>query len=244
MKLNQLIENEESEPKLHTFYEENHVIWNYIIFNAIWANFGKEHWVMRKFKNYINGGGKDVKLQGIGFIESDPEIFREVRHECYDDFKNVKINGDTVGFDGYGFSIYCYDYLGKPPFKFAFEEFNSFAIYKNCKTLTEFPDWVPPHIHALQIGGANIHSLKGIEKIVKRCFRMDFSDTPIKSHVLGIAKIEGIDSVDFDFSKELTNIMNTHLHDPNPAGSDDFKIDILELQSDMIDAGFSEYAKL
>lgn len=243
MKINQLLENEEG-PKTRTFYEDHPVIWNYIIFNSIWANFGKEHWVMKKFMEYLNGPGKDVELQGIGFLESDHSIYREVRQEGISEFQHVKIAGDTVSFDGYGYAIYCYDYLGKPPFKFANEEFNSFAIYKNCETLTELPDWIPPYIWSFQIGYANIHSLKGIEKIIKRCGQMTFTDTPIKSHILGIAKIEGIDSVEFDFSKELTNIMNQHIHDPNPNGSDDFKIDIFELQSDLIDAGFSEYAKL
>ena len=238
MKLDTLLE---ASPEY--FFDENE-IWNYILYNAITATYARAHWFTKEFQEYLAGPGKDQKLQAIEFLKSSDKAYNDIKFQIKDDLRHIKIAGDTVSFDGYGYSIYCYDQLGKPPFKFADEEFNTFAIYKNCDTLTEIPDWIPPHIWGFQIGHANISSLKGIDKIIKRCGQMTFTDTPIKSHVLGIAKIEGIDNVGFDFNKELTNIMNQHIHDPDPNGSDNFKIDLLELQSDLIDAGFSEYAKL
>jgi len=93
--------------------------------------------------------------------------------------------------------------------------------------------------------GRNIHasnnkfeSLKDIEKHIKKMKGvLLLMGCPIKSHVLGLLKIDGLRGVGFDTQfvpSEVNEILNRHLKNGK---------DLLDCQSELIDAGFYEYAK-
>ena len=63
--------------------------------------------------------------------------------------------------------------------------------------------------------------------------KIDFSKNKISSHVLGLLKIKGLKHVKLS-NKKVETIINKYL----PEG------DILECQSELMDAGLEEYAKL
>ena len=89
--------------------------------------------------------------------------------------------------------------------------------------------------------GNRITSLKDIHKHVKELkggafpaeAEFNAKDNPIASHVLGLLKIKGLKHFFCD-NAEVEEIINKYL----PEG------DIFECQSELIDAGFEEYAKL
>ena len=87
---------------------------------------------------------------------------------------------------------------------------------------------------------ARITNLKDIHKTFKRIDgSLSFIETPVKSHALGILKIEGLKSVFVDSSEskfeKAIEIISKYV------GS---KGDILDCQSDLIDADLEEYAQL
>jgi nicotinamide mononucleotide adenylyltransferase len=87
-------------------------------------------------------------------------------------------------------------------------------------------------------------SLKGIEKHIQEVEGfdgIDFTENPIKSHVLGLLKIKGLKKVWFarfgvgtQYIKDLEKIVNKYL----PEG------DILDCQEELIVAGYDAYAQL
>jgi hypothetical protein len=78
-----------------------------------------------------------------------------------------------------------------------------------------------------------IENLHDIHKHLQSCVQLVLTDNPIKSHVLGLLKIEKLTSVELDNSK-VEEIINKYL----PLG------DIFACQEELIEAGFEEYAKL
>jgi hypothetical protein len=88
-------------------------------------------------------------------------------------------------------------------------------------------------------------SLQGIHKIIKEVNgELAFSNNPIKSHVLGVLLIKGVTGIELDYKGESTllwhvrDILNTHL--PNAMGNKG----VLACQSELLDAGFDEFAQL
>ena len=81
-------------------------------------------------------------------------------------------------------------------------------------------------------------SLHDIHKIIKK-INGDFwaQDNPITSCVLGVLLIEGCTKIEID-NKKVQNIINKYL--PNHRG---FSA-VIECQSELLDAGYDEYAKL
>jgi hypothetical protein len=78
-------------------------------------------------------------------------------------------------------------------------------------------------------------SLQGIHKQIKQIGNIaDFRKNTIKSHVLGLIRIERLKKVFFD-DDELTKIINKHLQDGR---------DVMACQDELIDAGLDEYAQL
>jgi hypothetical protein len=84
-------------------------------------------------------------------------------------------------------------------------------------------------------------SLSGIHKQLKDCYQLDIEKNPIKESVLGLLLIKGL----YDFSFEgvpakaydaIYLIMKHHRHEE--AG------DVLEAKAELIEKGFSQYAKL
>ena len=78
-------------------------------------------------------------------------------------------------------------------------------------------------------------SLAGIHKIVKEIHGFaNFYDNPIKSNVLGLMRIKGLTRVILA-NKQVENILNKYLTGDR---------DIIKCQSELLDAGLEEYAKL
>lgn len=77
-------------------------------------------------------------------------------------------------------------------------------------------------------------SLHNIHKQITMCKLMDFANNPIKSHVLGLLKIKGLDIVMFNNVSGLEKIISKYL----PEG------DLIECQQELIEAGLEEYAQL
>lgn len=91
-------------------------------------------------------------------------------------------------------------------------------------------------------GNDRITSLKDVHKQIKRINAkghgkglFDVSYGKLKSNVLGVLLIDGVKEVYFD-NKEVTEIINKHLRGGNR--------DILDCQSELIEAGLEEYAQL
>ena len=80
-----------------------------------------------------------------------------------------------------------------------------------------------------------IDSLRGIQKYVKTIKgTADFTNNPIKSHVLGLLEIDGLKSVMLD-NKKVAAIINKHLKGDK---------DVIACQEELIDAGFEDFAQL
>jgi hypothetical protein len=80
----------------------------------------------------------------------------------------------------------------------------------------------------------DLTSLHNIHKIISRIDkRLDLWGNPIKSHVLGLLKIKDLKEVELD-NIEVEKIINKYLPEGN----------IIECQSELIEAGFEEYAQL
>jgi hypothetical protein len=78
-------------------------------------------------------------------------------------------------------------------------------------------------------------SLKGIHKQIKHIGAVaEFDGNPIKSHVLGLLKIDGLQEVMLD-AKAVQRIINRHLEGDR---------DIFACQEELIEAGFPEFAQL
>ncbi len=111
--------------------------------------------------------------------------------------------------------------------------------------LTSF-DGLPSHInHALiAVGLPEITSLKGINKIVKHLNGSFKCPSSITSHLLSAAAIKGLAEILTDNNKASSELMeaigmvNTYLDKPVE------ERDLLELQEQMIDAGFDKLALL
>ena len=81
----------------------------------------------------------------------------------------------------------------------------------------------------------NLTSLAGIHKIIKEIHGCaDFNGNLIKSNVLGLMRIKGLTRVILD-NKQVQNILNKYLKGDR---------DIIKCQSELLDAGLEEYAKL
>ena len=78
-------------------------------------------------------------------------------------------------------------------------------------------------------------SLAGIHKIIKEIHGAAyFRSNPIKSSVLGLMRIKGLTKVFLD-NKQVMDILNKYLEGDR---------DIIKCQSELLDAGLEEYAKL
>ncbi len=81
----------------------------------------------------------------------------------------------------------------------------------------------------------NLTSLHNIHKQIKHIGRwVAFEDNPIKSHVLGLLLIDGLQKVFLDNMK-VRVIINKHLKGDR---------DIFACQEELIEAGYEEYAQL
>jgi hypothetical protein len=82
-------------------------------------------------------------------------------------------------------------------------------------------------------------SLKGIEKILKKMNGTfyAYNNNPLKSHVIGLLLVPGCKKVRLD-NDQVQEILNRHLK--SPFGNKR----VIECQSELLDAGLDEWAKL
>lgn len=94
----------------------------------------------------------------------------------------------------------------------------------------------PKYINGtLNISDNLLSNLKDIHKHIQEVGQIIMlTGNPLKSHVLGLLKIEELTSIIFSDNVKLERIINKYL----PEG------DIFECQQELIDAGFEEYAQL
>lgn len=87
-------------------------------------------------------------------------------------------------------------------------------------------------------GDNKLTSLGGIHKIIKKMNGVFYArDNDIKSHVLGLLLIPGCEKVDLD-NNGVQKILNKYL--PNTGGNQW----VMQCQTELIEAGYREYAKL
>ena len=89
--------------------------------------------------------------------------------------------------------------------------------------------------HNLWAARNNLTSLHNIHKHLKYVgISIGFKHNPIKSHVLGLLLIDGLQKIFLD-NKEVEDIINKHLKNGR---------DIFACQEELIEAGFDEFANL
>ena len=104
--------------------------------------------------------------------------------------------------------------------------------YNNLTSLAGAPSVVKGNFFC---ANNKLTSLAGIHKIIKEIHGYaDFDDNPIKSSVLGLMRIKGLTKVYLD-NKQVMGILNKYLKGDR---------DIIKCQSELLDAGFEEFAKL
>ena len=92
----------------------------------------------------------------------------------------------------------------------------------------------PKFLEAGRFDNNKLTSLHNIHKQLPSVgYSLSFIDNPIKSHVLGLLKIKGLEIVGLD-NQELEAIINKHLPEGN----------IFDCQAELEDAGLEAYAQL
>jgi Leucine-rich repeat (LRR) protein len=148
---------------------------------------------------------------------------------CYDN-KLTSLEGGPVEIKDGGYS--CSDNLLTSLLGCPTEIKGTFNCYNNkLSSLAGFPAKLDGRGNCY---GNNLTSLQGIHKQLKEAKSLDFSANPIKSHVLGLLKIKGLETIELS-RKGVQDIINKHL-----AG----ERDVMACQDELMDAGFEEYAKL
>ena len=107
-----------------------------------------------------------------------------------------------------------------------------YCSYNNLTSLEGAPSVVN---NDFSCDNNKLTSLAGIHKIIKEIHGYaTFDNNPIKSNVLGLMRIKGLTKVYLD-NKQVMDILNKYLTGDR---------DIIRCQSELLDAGLEEYAKL
>ena len=108
-----------------------------------------------------------------------------------------------------------------------------FSCFNNdISSLEGAPEFIGGHFNCHT---NNLTSLHNIHKQIKHIGgHVSFENNPIKSHVLGLLLIDGLQLVFLDI-EEVEKILNKHLKGDR---------DIFACQEELIEAGFDEYAQL
>lgn len=150
-----------------------------------------------------------------------------------------------------GNEVYCehailrsLDKIGPPPFKFKKVD-HVFSI-TDCKTLQQAEPWFPEEAKIIKISNCPNFSVSGIDKHVKKCNEFGVIGDDAQGGVLGLLNIKGLSFVRLDIpsdtkkSKTLNDILFRYLEN-----SDEYEGgDIMDCQSELLDAGLKEFAKL
>lgn len=159
-------------------------------------------------------------------------------------FDRFQINGSKVS---HSEDVYLYEIDRVPvPEGIKFTKTRDFEISQKSTTIKEIPEWLPTECQNLCLFGTSITSLKGLDKIVKKCETLEFAKRygPIKSknkvehlvtHLLTVFKINGFKKLTIQGMEKECAIINKHLTEGR---------DMLDCQGELIDAGFIECAKI
>jgi Leucine-rich repeat (LRR) protein len=112
------------------------------------------------------------------------------------------------------------------------EKINGDCFY-NINQITSLNGCPKEVVGVLDLSNNKLKDLHDIHKHIKSCGRIDVAKNPIKSHILGLLKIENLEKVFLD-NKDVKEIINKYL----PLG------DIFACQSELIESGYEEFAKL
>lgn len=161
--------------------------------------------------------------------------------ECFD-VTNKKLRSDV-----WDLKIQARQYLHDPKFYWPFGEtkLGNLHILQNGTTLLTMDDWteVPSSITWCVLGGVNIASLKGIERLTKLkhiTLEAANASTVATGGLLRLLKCPSLDDIFINMTyveqrtRAALRIINKHLKDKN----------IPECQQELIEEGFEEYAKL
>ncbi len=233
MKLNHLFES--------AFDEK--AAWDYIYRDCLLEN------SYSSFKEFLRSkDGKAAKYKAHAFLES-------VSAQEKTDFKNfndfltaIKFEGNVLNTTS-SLSFYHYDELGGPPPFMIGDVQREFRIDRNAKTLADIPDWFPRKCRSLVLNYTGVNTFHNIHKVVKECKIITVNMTPVKSSIVGLMLIEGLEKVELGVTDEMVNahpidgayndlekIINNNLK-KNPK-------DVFEFQEELIVGGWKEYAKL
>lgn len=156
---------------------------------------------------------------------------------------DAKVEGNQVS--ATNFSIRSLDEIGDPPFSFDVID-RAFTII-DSKNLSKPEPWFPKSAGFIRISSCPNFTLTGIDKYVKSCGEFGIVGENTKGGVLGLLKIKGLNFVRLDLpdqaaerGENLSEIIMKYL----PASKTYEGGDILDCQSELIDAGFEEFAKL
>ena len=229
MKLQALFENP---------HEENILDW--FVKCALYKNavYGGEN------QSRFNSRKKEYEESGL----SPYEFFKKSNNGTFDKeevdtIMGLKISGGKVSMSA--FVIRDLDEVGPPPF--VFEEIDRAFVIMSSKKLTKTEPWFPRKAGFIRISSCPNFSLSGIDKRVKECEELGIVGDNTKGGVLGLLKIKGLNFVRLDLPDQsaergelLSDIVMEHLS----AAKDYNGGDIMDCQSELIDEGFEEFAKL
>ena len=195
-------------------------------------------------QNYFDSRKKEFEESGLSpyefFEKSDNITFLK---DEVDSIRDVKISGNKVSMSA--FVIRDLDEVGPPPF--VFEEIDRGFVIMGSKKLMKTEPWFPRKSGFIRISSCPNFSLSGIDKRVKECEEIGIVGENIKGGVLGLLNIKGLNYSRLDLpdhSSErgelLSNIVMEHL----PAAKAYKGGDVFDCQSELIDNGFEEFAKL
>lgn len=195
-------------------------------------------------QSYFDSRKKEFEESGLSpyefFEKSDNITFLK---DEVDSIRDVKISGNKVSMTS--FAIRDLDEVGPPPF--VFEEIERAFVVMGSKKLTKTEPWFPKSSGFIRISSCPNFSLSGIDKRVKSCDEFGIVGDDTKGGVLGLLKINGLNFVRLDLpnqssenGEKLSEIVMKYL----PASKTYGGGDILDCQSELIDEGFEEFAKL
>jgi hypothetical protein len=195
-------------------------------------------------QSYFDSRKKEFEESGLSpyefFEKSDNITFLK---DEVDSIRDVKISGNKVSMTS--FAIRDLDEVGPPPF--VFEEIERAFVVMGSKKLTKTEPWFPKKSGFIRISSCPNFSLSGIDKRVKTCSELGIVGDGVKGGVLGLLNIKELNFVRLDLPDQpagrgelLSDIIMEHL----PAAKDYNGGDIMGCQSELIDNGFEEFAKL
>ena len=195
-------------------------------------------------QSYFDSRKKEFEESGL----SPYEFFKKSENGTFyknevDAIMDAKITGNKVSMNS--FMIRELDDIGPPPF--VFEEIEHAFVVIGSKQLTKTEPWFPRKSGFIRISSCPNFSLSGIDKRVKECEEIGIMGNDTKGGVLGLLNIKGLRYVRLDLPVQdwgrgqlLSDIVMKYL----PAAKDYKGGDAFDCQSELIDEGFEEFAKL